>query len=77
MNPTTTPTATQWLAALLRAAATRLDGAQPAPPTIQQIAREQSRAAQIELLENEADAERYTYTSAMLRERIARLTRVQ
>lgn len=77
MTLTTTPTATQWLAALLRTAATRLDGAQPAPPTVQQIAREQSRAAQIALLENEADAEWYAHTSAMLRERIARLTRVQ
>lgn len=60
-----------------QALAARRDGAQLMPPTVQQIARDQTRAAQIALLDNEADAERYAHTSAMLRERIARLTRVQ
>lgn len=64
----------QWIALQLRAIATKLEGATITPPTVTEIKRDQLRAAQIALLDNEAEVERYTQTAAMLRKRIARLS---
>ncbi len=70
---TTTVSTSTWLAAVLRALATRLDGDSIAPPTPQQLARDQLREAQVSLMNAEAESERYVHSVAMLKARTARL----
>lgn len=76
MNTTTAPSEptpmSHLIAAALRRIADSLHQNTP-PPTRAQIAREQLHAAQVALLEAEAEAERWTHTVSMLRERVARL----
>lgn len=68
-------TTRQWLAALARAFARKLERATIAPPSVAQLAASQLRSAQIALLDAEAEAERAQHTAAMFRARIERLQR--
>lgn len=63
----------QWFAALLRAAAKRIDGETIRPPTVSEIRQGQLYDAEVALLGAESEAERATHTVSMLRERLARL----
>lgn len=67
------PTSRQWLSAILRAIANRLDGATIKEPTPAEIKRQKLHEAQLSLIDAEGEAERANHTVAMLRERIARL----
>lgn len=70
-------TLAQWLAGIFRSTADRLDGGTVAPPSLDEVRRGQLRAAQIALLDAEAESERYSHTVAMLRKRVARLGGVE
>lgn len=74
ISPSQQSTTNVWLAGVLRRAAERLHPVE-APPSAQQIAREQLRLAQIALLDAESEAERAAHSRNMLRERVARLER--
>lgn len=63
----------QWLAALLRAAAKRIDGEIIQPPTVREIRQGQLYDAEVALLGAESEAERAAHTVNMLRERLNRL----
>ena len=81
MNAAITPqqpvgslTTVQWLAQVLRSLANRLDPVTIAPPTMREIRKQRLEAAQLALLEAEAEAERWTSTVDMLRGRVTRLS---
>jgi hypothetical protein len=64
---------TQFFAATLRALADRLAGVTAEPPSVGDLRAAQRYDAEIALLDAEAEAERYTFTVGMLRERLRRL----
>ena len=63
----------QMLAALLRAASDRLDGGPTVAPAVADLKARQLYAAEVALLNAEAEEERHRFTVGMLRERVKRL----
>lgn len=64
----------QIVASLFRGAANRLEGAYVTPPKVSEIRKGLKYDVEVALLVAEAELERYTFTVAMLRERLARLS---
>lgn len=64
----------QTIASLFRSAANRLEGEPVAPPRISEIRKGLKYDVEVALLDAEAELERYSYTVAMLRERLGRLS---